>query len=93
MFGGEPYDYQKERPSLFTEEGVKMLLKVRDRVAYLLGVAGAARHAEIMHQICGDTYMQLACLDYLVEQKELVKLRADGWAQFQVYASPKRNDT
>ena len=37
------YDYQKERPGLFTDEGQRMLLSVRDRTQRMLAASGA-RH-------------------------------------------------
>ena len=38
------YSYQRERPNLFTEEGQRMFLKIRDRVKSLLGQAGRIYH-------------------------------------------------
>ena len=37
------YDYQAERPEIFTEAGQRDFLKVRDNVQRLLDIAGAVK--------------------------------------------------
>jgi len=83
------YDYQTERASIFTEEGTQTLLKIRDNVSKLLNIAGAFRHAEATKGVGGDTFLQCACIDYLVELGEIVCLRSDCWAQYEVFSTPQ----
>ena len=85
------YDYQTERPKLFTEEGQVKLLEVRDKAKTLLAKAGAFRLDALMDGISGDSWQTMACVERLVELKELVPLRAAGscWAQYQVYSTPE----
>lgn len=80
------YNYKEQRSELFTEEGVKSIIKVRDKVEHLLRTAGAFRGDTI-----GGSWDELLVLDYLVELGELVKLRDPEtcWAQFQVYSTPQ----
>lgn len=69
------YDYQTERHKIFTDDGQRLFLCVRDRVDLLLGVAGAARMQEIMN--LGVTHVSweaLACVDRLIELGELLEL-------------------
>ena len=83
------YDYQTERPRLFTEAGQEMFLKVRDKSKELLDLAGAFRAQEVLSGICGDSWMQIACIDRLVELKEIVEIPRDCWTQYKIYSSPQ----
>jgi len=80
------YDYATERPELFTERGTKALLKLKDRIAYLLKEAGAFRHAEAMKDAdFGSSWQEIAALDYLVEIGEIEVANDKGWAQYRVF--------
>lgn len=83
------YDYQIERKELFTEDGQVHFLKVRDQAKHLLKTAGAFRMDAI--SMTGSSWLTMACLDRLVELKEIVALRPAGscWAQYQVYSTPE----
>jgi hypothetical protein len=83
------YDYAIERKGLFTEDGQVKFLEVRDAVHTLLNSAGAFR-MDALH-VTGDSWLTLACIDRLVELKEIVPLRPKDscWGQYQVYASPQ----
>lgn len=66
------YDYQVERNFIFTEEGQRMFLAIRDHVKALLERAGAVRMQEAMQGArSGNSWSMLACVDRLVELKEL----------------------
>lgn len=86
------YEYQQERPRLFSEEGQVAFLKIRDQVQRRLKESGAFRVDKL--EMLGDSWLNLACLDRLVELKEIVPLRADGtcWGQYQVYTSPETHN-
>ena len=83
------YSYETEKPSLFTESGTSRLLEVRDQAKKLLAEAGAFRADKI--RASGDSWLTLAAIDYMVERKELVKLRDEHscWGQYQVYTTPE----
>ena len=68
------YNYQETKQRLFTEDGQVMFLKVRDQVKKLLAEAGAVRAQEAWKGVCGDSWMMLACLDRLVELREIREL-------------------
>lgn len=72
-----PYEYQKERPSVFTEDGQIMFLRIRDRANYLLKEAGACNVECLMRAVTGDSWHMLACVDRLVEIGELVEVKQD----------------
>ena len=65
------YKYEELKKDLFTERGVQMLLKARDNVNKLLDQAGAFQLEKAVRGLTGDSWTQLACIDYLVEQKEI----------------------
>ncbi len=65
------YDYKKERSKLFTEEGVVLFTKIRDRVVRLLRESEAFTSGAAVRGATGDTWMTLACVDRLVELGEI----------------------
>lgn len=85
-----PYSYEVERPNLFTPDGVKLLISVRDNVQYLLRLAGAVRLQEAIGGATGDSWHMLAAIDYLVELGELREITAPGVpGQYRVLVSSK----
>lgn len=75
---GMSYQYETEKPKLFTEEGQVGFLKTRDKVNELLKVAGAVRLQEAMST--GDSWEQLARFDRLVELGEIREITDDDVA-------------
>lgn len=68
------YEYQRERPRVFTEDGSTMLLKIRDNAKSLIASAGAARSDRLMSNVSGDSWQMLACIDRLVEIGDLLEI-------------------
>jgi hypothetical protein len=68
------YDYGTQKPSLFTDEGQKEFLKIRDHVNGLLALAGAVRMQEAISAGSSDTWFLLACVDRLLELHELIEV-------------------
>ncbi len=70
------YDYNTEKSRLFTDEGQRLFLSIRDNVKAKLKVAGAVRCQEAMQNTIGtfDTWTALACIDRLIELGELVEI-------------------
>jgi hypothetical protein len=91
---GMSYSYQKERPSLFTEDGVKLLTKIRDRANYLVKEAGAFTAENAWSGCAGSVWQFAACLDYMAEQGEIVCLSsANTWGQYRVFAAAQYQAT
>lgn len=65
------YSYDEMRPKLFTDEGQRDFLKVRDNAARLFSESGAARQTEMTSCISGDSYFKCACVDRLIELGEI----------------------
>jgi antitoxin component HigA of HigAB toxin-antitoxin module len=72
------YRYSDEREKLFTDDGQRLLLRVRDQVQRLLKEAGAVRANEALRGILGDSWQHQACLDRLVELGELAVVTEPG---------------
>lgn len=74
------YQYTDLRPRIFSEDGVRMLMAIRDNVRKLLTAAGAVRMQEAIATVSGDSWLMLACVDYLVQIGELVEISRPGCA-------------
>ena len=84
------YDYQAERPSLFTENGLEILIAMRDRCRELIRQSGAVSAGKAMENVSGLNWTMLAALDYMVERGELEKLEQPGaWGQHEIYKPGK----
>lgn len=82
------YVYTEQRPNLFTEEGVGVLLKVRAKVRTCLRDAGAVRAQEAWRGVREDTWLMLAVLDYLVELGEIREITDESTpAQHRVFVT------
>lgn len=82
------YNYMEQRKEIFTEEGQEMFLKIRDNVHNLLAKAGAVRLSEAITDCGGgDTLTMLACVDRLVELKEIREVTEENkvFAQHRVF--------
>lgn len=72
------YNYEEEKPYLFTDAGQRDFLKVRDNVKRILKIAGCARMQEAISGMCGSTWHHLAMVDRLVELGEIRELEQKG---------------
>lgn len=79
------YDYQIERPKIFTEDGLSKVIKVRDNMNALIESAGAVRWDKATAGVCGDSWLMLAITDYLVETGDFRKITTDTAGQHQVF--------
>lgn len=86
------YKYEDEKPGIFTDDGVRTFLKIRDRVKYLLSEAGAFTTQQAICKATGSNWLHLACLDYMVEIGELRKVSTDGWTQGHVFSTAPIRD-
>ena len=86
------YVYAVERERLFTESGQRMFLKVRDKAHKLLAEAGAFRAQHAWGGVAGDSWMMLACLDRLLELKEMREVNPGEYAGQHRLFIPNRED-
>ena len=80
------YNYQTEKPGIFTEDGQEMFLAIRDKTKKLLSEAGACRLKEMISGTTGDSWRMLACVDRLEELGEIREVTGANIAgQFRVF--------
>jgi 23S rRNA G2069 N7-methylase RlmK/C1962 C5-methylase RlmI len=74
------YNYQTEKSEIFTEDGQKTFLKIRDKVQQLLKQSGAVMMQNAISGVTGDSWLHLACVDRLVELKEIQEITKENVA-------------
>jgi hypothetical protein len=72
------YSYETEKASLFTDDGQRMFLKVRDRVKALLEESGAFKMFAPFKDMTYASWSGMACIDRLVELGEIVEITDDN---------------
>jgi len=85
------YSYKEVKQRLFSDEGQRMFLKVRDFVQSALKTAGAVRMQEAMGAAGGgDSWTMVACVDRMVELDELREVTTGNVAgQHRVFVSAR----
>lgn len=86
------YHYGTEKQKLFTDQGQKDFLKIRDKAHSLLKTAGAFRAQELFSGLSGEMWTMMACLDRLVELNEIVEIERSCWAQYRVYSTTQTSN-
>lgn len=88
------YEYGKMRTGIFTEEGLVLFTLIRDRAKELLQSGGAVMSVALLKTVMADTWLALACMDYLCERDELYEITpADTAGQNRVFVpGPKWRD-
>lgn len=82
------YNYQTIKPVLFTDDGQRLLFKVRDKALDRIKASGTVRVNEVILAIYGDDWAKLACFDRLVELGEIAEVTRPGVAgQHRVFVS------
>lgn len=82
-----PYNYEDEKPKLFTEQNQEHFIHIRDKVLALLDKSGAIMMDNIMDG--GDTWLSLAFIDRMVEIGDLREVERPGCAgQHRVFVRP-----
>ena len=86
------YAYQNERAALFTEEGQRWVLAIRDRAFALLDVSGAVSMHKLLLVHGGPpcSWTALACVDRLVEIGDLREITGTTtWGQHRVFVAAR----
>lgn len=74
------YNYQTEKSKIFTEDGQETFLKIRDKVQQLLKQSGAVMMENVTSGVSGNSWLHLACVDRLVELKEIREITKENVA-------------
>ena len=82
------YNYNNEKSKIFTEEGQREFLKVRDRTQKLLAEAGAFTMSSAIEDLYGDSWLMMAYIDRLIELGEIREITpANVAGQHRVFVS------
>lgn len=85
------YNYEKIKPTLFTEENQQIFLEIRDIVHKLLKEAGVVKMGSIMNKQLGDSWERMACVDRLVELGEIEEIHCGDCAgQDRIFVKVKK---
>ena len=83
------YKYHVEKAKIFTDEGQRKFLKIRDKVQRLLEEAGAFTMGKAIAGE-GGSWQEMACVDRLVEIGEIQEItNVDVFAQYRIFVSTK----
>lgn len=80
------YNYKRERCKLFSDEGLRALVDVKDFVDKALAFAGAVRMGEIIHTVSTESnWMTMACVDRLVETEQIREITVASFGNSRVF--------
>ena len=68
------YVFEIQKQNIFTEEGQRLFLSIRDKAKALLLTAGAFTMGRVISGFTGDSWDMLACVDRLVELGEIKEI-------------------
>jgi hypothetical protein len=84
------YSYEEQRAELFTDDGQRLFIAVRDHTLGLIRIAGAVQADKAMngpHPSGCDSWGLMACIDRMVELREIKCVYQEGAWQHRVYMS------
>jgi hypothetical protein len=81
------YEYAEQKEWVFSEEGQKQFLSIRDRVKKLIASSGAVTMEKAIQGETGVNWNMMACVDRLVELHEIFEVPSDRAAQFRIFMS------
>jgi hypothetical protein len=79
------YDYRTQRNSLFTDEGLALVMRVRDNARGHAKAAGAFTAWAAWAGCSGNAWDMLAALDYLCEKGEIARVTKGRAGQDEIY--------
>jgi len=79
------YDYSVSKKDIFTDEGQKEFLRVRDHVKKMIELSGAFMMIKAWHPISGSTDTMMAYVDRLVELEEIIEIKYHCMGQHRVF--------
>lgn len=86
------YQYEVEKENLFTDEGQRLFIHIRDNVKRLLTEAGAVKMQHAIANNSGSSWQMLACVDRMVELGELQELTSNVCGQDRVFVAKYKLD-
>ena len=68
------YDYNIEKPRIYTDQGIATLLKIRDRFAHHFETSGSVKLINVINDITGSNWFHIACVEYLAEIGDIIEI-------------------
>lgn len=85
------YNYETEKPTIFTEQGQRTFLSIRDQAITLAKLAGCVRMDRAISGVGGDSWTMMACVDRMVELAELREItQGETAGQYRVFVMTGR---
>lgn len=89
------YNYETQKANIYTDDGLRLFVGIRDQVHALLKQAGAVRMQEAIRLPNGigaaDSWTMIACVDRMVELGELLEITpSDCAGQYRVFVARTR---
>ena len=84
------YDYQALREQVFTDEGQRMYIQLRDHTRDLMSKAGCAQLCKMIEPLTGDSWLMLACVDRMVELLDIDCVYTGHATQFNIYVPTRK---
>ena len=78
-----PYSYDEEKPRIYTDEGIDMMLRLLKAAKKRFKMSNCFRYDSI--SLSGDSWLHLAVVDYLVEIAELKEIKTEGPTQHRIF--------
>ena len=75
------YDYELEKPKIFTDDGIKILLRIRDGIHKHFETSCAIYLLDAINNFSasyGGNWFHLACVDFLLEIGDIVEITREG---------------
>lgn len=87
------YNYKEQKKGLFTDYGQKLFIAIRDQVNEMLDFSGAVRMEEAIKLpkgiSYGDNWLMMACIDRIIELKEIREIPTNEASQNRVFVRNK----
>ena len=83
------YNYEEQKQKLFTDNGQRLFLAIRDQVQKMVIESGAVTMGKAIGLPSGigaaDSWEMMACVDRMVELKELREIPTGGAGQHRLF--------
>jgi hypothetical protein len=79
------YNYKEEKPKIFKEENQELFLAIRTKVLNKIKETGAIKLGSAIQGFTGDSWVQMACVDRLVELGEIKEIPTTGMGQDRIF--------
>lgn len=81
------YNYETMKPEIFTESGQRILDEIKSNIKGYKSVGlRSVTVSNLIKGVCGDSWVMLACVDYLEELNRIQLIEEGSMIQFNLYS-------